>query len=157
MNRFFAMMFGFFAFLFSSCVNMKYCNFVEIDTPVEKVFAILESYERYPSFIPEFHKNVQIISEEKSAKGVVFQNLSTWNNYKMKSKYEIIEYEKNAFIKMKNLTQYGFTEMRVEKISEGKTKYTLSNELSIPRSMKEKLFSSFDKELVLVKEYCEKK
>ena len=75
----------------------------------------------------------------------------------MKSKYEIIEYEKNAFIKMKNLTQYGFTEMRVEKISEGKTKYTLSNELSIPRSMKEKLFSSFDKELVLVKEYCEKK
>lgn len=156
MNCFFAMVLGFFTFLFSSCVQMKYCNFIEINAPTEEVFAVLEDYENYPSFIPEFHKSVQIISEEKRGKGVVFQNFSTWNNYKMKSKYEITEYEENAFIKMKNLTQYGFTEMRLEKISGNNTKYTLTNELSIPWSMKEKLFSSFDKELVLVKDYCEK-
>ena len=138
-----------------SCTPVTYVGSVEINAAVGKVFSVIEDYENYPTFIPEFHNKTVIVSEIKKGSGVLFENESVWNGRKLKSSYEITAYEKDHKIEMHNLSQKGTTVMTLERISGDRTRYTLQVGISIPRGMKESLFAAFDKEMIAVKDYCE--
>lgn len=138
-----------------SCTPVTYLGSVEIHAPVGKVFSVIEDYENYPTFIPEFHNKTAIVSDIKKGSGVQFENESVWNGHKLKSTYEITAYEKDHKIEMCNLSQKGTTVMTLERISEDWTRYTLQVGISIPRGMKEALFAAFDREMNAVKDYCE--
>ena len=138
-----------------SCIPVTYIGTVDIHAPVGKVFSIIEDYENYPAFIPEFHNKTAIVSDIKKGSGVLFENESVWNGHKLKSTYEITAYEKEHRIEMFNLSQKGTTVMTLERISEDWTRYTLQVGISIPRGMKDALFAAFDRELNAVKDYCE--
>ena len=56
---------------------------------------------------------------------------------------------------MENKSQYGSTEMIVEKINDNETIYSLINYVRIPNSMKNKLYSAFDSELETIKRISE--
>ena len=137
------------------CSNVEYEKSINIKAPKELVFMILEDYENYPSIIPDFHVSVKIISENRTGLGVQFINNSTFEGYKIESLYEITEYRFNEYIKMENKSQYGSTEMIVEKINDNETVYTLINYLRIPNSMKNQLYSAFDNELETIKRISE--
>ena len=141
--------------LLSSCSTVKYENSVIINAPINRVFYILEDYENYPNIIPEFHANVKIISENRKGIGVQFVNNSAFGGYKIESIYEVTEYRFNEYIKMKNKTQYGSTELLVESINDNETLYTLKNFVQIPIFMKNKLYKAFDNELETIKRISE--
>jgi len=141
--------------ILSGCSNIKYENSININAPKAVVFGILEDYENYPTIIPEFHTNVKIISENRTGLGVQFINNSKFGGYKIESIYEVTEYRFNEYIKMENKSQYGSTELIVNDIGNNVTKYTLINYVSIPSSMKNKLYSAFDNELETIKKVCE--
>ena len=137
------------------CSNVKYENSININAPKDLVFMILEDYENYPNIIPDFHVNVKIVSENRTGLGVQFYNNSTFGGYKIKSLYEVTEYRFNEYIRMENKSQYGSTEMIVEKINDNETIYSLINYVRIPNSMKNKLYSAFDSELETIKRISE--
>jgi ribosome-associated toxin RatA of RatAB toxin-antitoxin module len=137
------------------CSNMRYEKSISINAPKAIVFGILEDYENYPNIIPEFHANVRIISKNKTGLGVQFINNSTFGGYKIESTYEVTEYRFNEYIKMENKSQYGSTELVVSEIGNNETLYTLINYVKIPNSMKNKLYSAFDKELETIKTISE--
>ena len=141
--------------LLASCSNIKYENSININAPKALVFGILENYENYPNIIPEFHNNVKIISENRTGLGVRFINNSKFGGYKIESIYEVIEYRSNEYIKMENKSQYGSTELIINDIGNNETKYTLINYVRIPNTMKNKLYSAFDKELETIKKISE--
>lgn len=141
--------------LLSACTTVKYQNTITINAQDNIVFSILEDYENYPNIIPEFHSAVEIISENRTGFGVRFNNVSIWGSYKIKSTYEVIEYRINDYIKLKNLSQFGSTELIVRKLEENTTEYTLINYAKIPFYMKKQLFESFDKELEIIKRLFE--
>ena len=142
--------------LLIGCTTVKYENAVIINAPNNIVFNILEDYENYPSIIPEFHSTVKIISENRTGIGVQFNNSSTWGSYKIESTYEVIEYRINEYIKLKNLSQFGFTELIIKKVDDNKTEYTLINYTKIPFYMKKRLYESFDNELEIIRQLFEK-
>jgi len=139
----------------SGCSNVRYENSISINAPIELVFGILEDYENYPNIIPEFHTNVNIISENRTGLGVQFINNSTFGSYKIESIYEVTEYRFNEYIKMENKSQYGSTELIVENNGANRTLYTLINYVRIPVSMKNQLFNAFNNELETIKRISE--
>jgi hypothetical protein len=141
--------------ILSGCSNIRYENSININAPKTIVFKILENYENYPNIIPEFHSNVRIISENHTGLGVQFINNSTFGGYKIESIYEVTEYRFNEYIKMENKSQYGSTELIVDDIGSNETKYTLINYVRIPNSMKNQLYSAFNKELKTIKRISE--
>ena len=143
--------------ILSGCSDVKYENSININAPKALIFGILEDYEAYPDIIPEFHANVKIISDNRTGLGVQFINNSKFSGYRIESKYEVIEYRLNEYIKMENKSQYGLTELIVDDIGDNETKYTLINYVRIPISMKNELYSAFDNELETIKKVCEYK
>ena len=141
---------------FIGCTTVKYENAIIINAPNNIVFNILEDYENYPNIIPEFHSAVKIISENRTGIGVQFNNSSTWGGYKIESTYEVIEYRINEYIKLKNLSQFGSTELIIKKVDDNKTEYTLINYTKIPFYMKKRLYGSFDNELEIIKQLFKK-
>jgi hypothetical protein len=87
--------------------------------------------------------------------GVQFINNSTFGRYKMESIFEVIEYRFNEYIKLENKSQYGFTELSVEEIESNITIYTLINNLKVPKSMENKLFTAYNNELEIIKRISE--
>ena len=144
-----------FALLLVGCSEIEYKNSIIINAPNNVVFDILENYESYPDIIPDFHSTVKIISENRTGLGVTFENTSTWGGYKIKSIYEVTEYKYNEYIKLENRSQYGITEIIINKITENETEYILINHIKIPSNMKNKLYESFDYELETIKKLCE--
>jgi hypothetical protein len=136
-------------------VTAKYQNSIKINVPDTVAFNILEDYENYPNIIPIFHSAVKITSENRTGIGVRFNNVSVWGGYKMESTYKVVEYKLNEYIKLKNMTQYGLSELIVSKVGNNETEYTLINYTKIPFYMKKKLFKSFDNELEIIKQMCE--
>lgn len=139
------------------CVNVTYEGYIDIDVPADVVFSVLENYEEYPDFISEFHSETKIISDVKTGIGVIIDNRYIWRGHTITSKFTVSDYAQNHFIVLKNLSQGGYSEMIVEDMGSGKTKYKLKNELRIPKGMQQELFAAFDRELLLVKRECEKK
>ena len=140
---------------FSGCTTVRYENFIIINASKDVVFRVLEDFENYPNVIPEVHADTRIITENRTGLGVQFSNLSTFGGFNTESIFEVIEYRINEFIKLKNLTHYGYTEMILLDIGDGKTKYTLINYTRVPFFMRRRLFRVFDEELELIKEYIE--
>jgi len=143
--------------LFSGCTTVRYENSIVINGPKEVVFKVLEDFENYPNMIPEVHTNTKIITENRSGLGVQFSNLSTFGGFNTESIFEVVEYRINEYIKLKNLTHYGYTEMILADMSNGKTEYTLINYTRVPFFMRRRLFRVFDEELEIIKEYIENK
>jgi len=148
--------FFFILLLCQGCVNVTYEGQIDIDAPVDVVFSILENYEEYPDFIKDFHSETRIISDVKTGVGVVIDNKYNWKGHSITSQFYVSDYQKNQRITMKNQSQWGYSEMVVEDLGSGKTKYKLKNELRIPKGMQQELFDAFDRELLLVKQECEK-
>ena len=145
----------FIVLLLSGCMTVRYENSIIINGPKDVVFMILEDYENYPNIIPELHARIEIVSENRTGLGVQFINLSTFGGHKIESLYEVVEYRFNEYIKMENRTQFGSTELRVEKTNENKTRYTLINYVRIPFFMRKRLFRIFDEELEIIREIVE--
>ena len=141
--------------LLSGCVDIRYENSIIINAPKNIVFEILEDYENYPNIIPEFHANVIIITDYNTGLGVQFINNSIFGGYKMESIFEVIEYRFNEYVKLENKSQYGFTELFVEEIENNITKYKLINNLRVPKSMENKLFTAYNNELEIIKRVTE--
>jgi hypothetical protein len=146
-----------FVLLLVGCSEIEYKNSIIINAPNNVVFNILENYEIYPDIIPDFHSTVKIISENRTGLGVTFENTSTWGGYKINSIYEVTEYKYNEYIKLENTSQYGITEIVINKITENETEYILINHIKIPSNMKNKLYESFDYELETIKKYVKTK
>ena len=140
---------------FSGCTTVRYENSIVINGTKDLAFMILEDYENYPNIIPEVHDNVRIISENRTGLGVQFINNSTFGGFNTESLFEVVEYRFNEYIKLKNLTHYGFTELKLADIEYGKFQFTLINYTKIPFFMRKKLFNVFDKELEIIKEIVE--
>jgi uncharacterized membrane protein len=141
--------------ILTGCTTIKYENSIKINASEDIVFKILEDYENYPNIIPDFHTTVKIISENRTGKGVQFDNFSSWKSYKYNSLYEVIEYKINEYIKLENKTQYGITELIIKKINKNETEYTLINYNKVPFFMKKEIHKSFDNELEIIKRICE--
>ena len=141
--------------ILSGCTDIRYENSISINAPKGIVFEILEDYENYPNIIPEFHTNVRIVTDNRTGLGVQFVNNSAFGGYKMESLFEVIEYRFNEYIKLENKSQYGFTELSVEEIGNNVTMYTLINNLRVPKSMENKLFTAYNNELETIKRISE--
>ena len=141
----------------SGCITVRYENSIIINAPKDVVFMVLEDFENYPNMIPEVHAETRIITENRTGLGVQFSNLSTFGGFNTKSIFEVVEYRINEYIKLKNLTHYGYTELILVDIGDGKTKYTLINYTRVPFFMRRRLFRVFDEELELIKKFIENK
>ncbi|HBE03544.1 MAG: hypothetical protein A2096_00780 [Spirochaetes bacterium GWF1_41_5] len=137
-----------------SC-KATYQNNILINTSVENLFAAVSDYEKFPMYVPEFHQEVKIISTNRAGKDVQFYNMFFWGKFKIESTYLVSEFKKNEYIRLENLSQYGITEFKFEKIDANMSKYILINHVKAPSFIRKNLFKSYDKELIALKAYCE--
>ena len=153
--KFFLITFGILSL--SGCITVRYENSIMINAPKDIVFMVLEDFENYPNMIPELHAETRIITENRTGFGVQFLNISTFGGFNTESIFEVVEYRLNKYIKLKNLTHYGYTELIVIDIGDGRTKYTLINYTRVPFFMRRRLFMVFDEELELIRKFIENK
>jgi hypothetical protein len=119
-----------------------------------KVFNVVADFEAYPQLCPEFHKQVNVVSKVKVGKGVVFENVSEFKGFTARSRWEVVEYEKDKMLRMENPT-YGTIIILLNQIDYSTTEETMIVVAKLPDNYKNEIFAIYEKEMKTVKEKAE--
>jgi ribosome-associated toxin RatA of RatAB toxin-antitoxin module len=137
------------------CMNTYvFSSRIAIAAMPEKIFSIVADFEAYPKLCPEFHKQVNVVSKTREGKGVVFENVSEFKGYTARSRWEVVEYEKDKLIRMENPT-YGTIIILLNQIDYNTTEETMIVVTKIPDNYKNEIFAIYEKEMKAVKEKAE--
>ena|GEM_PF-3074440 len=128
---------------------------VAIAAMPDKVFSVVSDFESYPRLFPEFHKQVNIISKVKEGKGVLFENVTEFKGFISRSTWEVVEYEKNKLIRMEN-PSLGTIIILVNQVDYSTTEETMIVVTRISDTYKNDVFNLYGKEMLAVKEKCER-
>jgi len=144
-------------FIFSTgCENTQvFCKRVIISAMPEKIFKVITDFESYPKLCPEFYKQVNIVSNIKEGKGVIIENVSEFKGYSQRSRWEVIEYEKDKLIRLEN-PSFGTIIMIVNQIDYNTSEEIMIVVTKISSTMKDEVFSVYEKQMKAVKEKCER-
>ena len=115
----------------------------------------MSDFESYPRLFPEFHKQVNIISKVKEGKGVLFENVTEFKGFISRSTWEVVEYEKNKLIRIEN-PSLGTIIILVNQVDYSTTEETMIVVTRISDTYKNDIFNLYSKEMLAVKEKCER-
>jgi hypothetical protein len=137
------------------CANTYvFSSRIAIAAMPNKIFSVVSDFGNYPKLCPEFYKQVNIVSKIKEGKGVVFENVSEFKGFTARSRWEVVEYEKNKILKMENPT-YGTIIILLNQIDYNTTEEAMIVVTKIPDNYKKEIFAIYEKEMSSVKEKAE--
>jgi hypothetical protein len=137
------------------CMNTYvFSSRIAIAAMPDKIFNVVSDFENYPKLCPEFHKQVNIVSKIKEGKGVVFENVSEFKGFTARSRWEVVEYEKDKMLRLENPT-YGTIIILLSQIDYNTTEETMIVVTKIPDTYKNEIFAIYEKEMKMVKEKSE--
>jgi hypothetical protein len=143
------------AMMLCGCANTYvFSSRIAIAAMPEKIFNVVSDFENYPKLCPEFNKQVNIVSKVKEGKGVVFENVSEFKGYTARSRWEVVEYEKDKMLRIENPT-YGTIIILINQIDYNTTEETMIVVTKIPDNYKNEIFGIYEKEMKTVKEKAE--
>ena len=133
---------------------MFFSSRVAIAAMPAKIFGVVSDFESYTKLCPEFHKQVNIVSKVKEGKGVVFENVSEFKGYTSRSRWEVVEWEKDKMLRLENPT-YGTIIILINQIDYNTSEETMIVVTRIPDNYKNEIFGIYEKEMKTVKEKSE--
>lgn len=106
---------------------MYFENVVEIERPVEEVFAYLSVHKNHQEFVPQ-NKRSRQVSDGPMGVGTIVENEASFMGMKMVETFEIIEFEPNKLISKRShegSTVETTDRFELESLPNGNTKVTI--------------------------------
>lgn len=142
----------------NGCARIEFEDSITIDAPSSVVFSVITDYEGWVNVLPELHDKVEIISDIKEGKGVVWRNEGTFKGHKSTSEVTITEYIENELVVMEDLKDgMSHTTLTTKKIDENTTLYTYKISCDMYLPYKDDFLEIVAGELLLVKAESEKR
>lgn len=143
--------------LISSCTRIEYEESVLINAPSSTVFSVITDYENWVNVLPELHDEIEIISDIKEGKGVVWRNIGHFKGHKNISEVTVTEYRKNELVVMEDLKDgRSHTTLTTKDVGENSTLYTYKISVDMYIPYKDDFLEIIANELQLIKIESEK-
>lgn len=144
--------------LVSGCTRIEYEESIIIDAPSSTVFSVITDYEEWVNILPELHDEIEIISEIKEGKGVVWRNVGYFKGHKNISEVTVTEYKENELVVMEDLKDgRSHTTLTTKKLNDNSTLYTYKISVDMYIPYKDYFLEIIANELLLVKAESEKR
>jgi hypothetical protein len=125
-----------------------------IAAPPSRIFSIVSDFKEYPKLFPDSHSRLTVVSGSKDGKGVVFDNVATFQGRAIKNRWSVTEFVQDRLLRMDNDTA-GTVIIMLHQVDYDTTEETVIASVNVPPRIKDDVFAAFDREMKSLKAACE--